>query len=89
MYTIGHNFITFFFTISIFSETFEEGARREAREETGLTLKDFAVHTLVNCFDGEKNYHYITIVTSAQIDLSVKQEPENLEPEKCEGIELY
>ena len=33
----------------------------------------------------EKNYHYVDIFMIGEVDLAYKEEPENLEPEKCEG----
>ena len=36
----------------------------------------------------EKNYHYVDIFMIGEVDLAYKEEPENLEPEKCEGIVL-
>ena len=67
-------------------ETFEACARRETLEETGLVLKTVEVHSIVNAIWPEENYHYISIIIAAEIDTSVRSEPENLEPEKCEGI---
>ena len=33
----------------------------------------------------EEDYHYITIFMKGEIDINYLREPENLEPEKCEG----
>ena len=35
--------------------------------------------------EGDKAYHYVSLVMRAQLDSSFKEEPENPEPEKCEG----
>lgn len=64
-----------------FRESWIECAIREVHEETGLQLKDVRYYTVVNAVEMDKDYHYITIFMKG----SCNQEPENLEPEKCEG----
>ena len=36
----------------------------------------------------EVDYHYIDVVMCAQVDVTFKNEPENTEPHKCEGITI-
>ena len=54
-------------------------------EETGLQLKNIEYKTVINAVDVKNNYHYIDLFMLGEVDLSYKLEPENLEPEKCEG----
>ena len=54
-------------------------------EETGLKIKNVSFATVVNAVVTEAEYHYITIFMKGEIDTSHVQEPENLEPDKCEG----
>jgi 8-oxo-dGTP diphosphatase len=68
-----------------FGETFEECAKRETAEETGLGIKDIKFLTVTNdVFVSENKKHYITIIMTARAD---KGEPQNKEPEKCEKWE--
>lgn len=66
-------------------ESWEECAVRETLEETGLTLTDVEYAGVVNAVEVEKDYHYITLFMKGHVDINNKREPENLEPEKCEG----
>ena len=68
-----------------YREAFEECARRETLEETGLQLQKVIFHTVVNAVWPDEKYHYVIIVTSAQIDARFQSEPQNTEPHKCEG----
>ncbi|XP_070541943.1 nucleotide triphosphate diphosphatase NUDT15-like [Ptychodera flava] len=70
-----------------FGESWEECARRETLEETGLSLKDVCFSFVINAVMEEKDYHYITLFMSAEIDATKEPEPLNMEPEKCEGWE--
>ncbi|XP_077988446.1 nucleotide triphosphate diphosphatase NUDT15-like [Glandiceps talaboti] len=70
-----------------FGETWEECARRETLEETGLELEDSHFAFVINAVMADKDYHYITLFVKSQVDTSKKCEPENLEPEKCQGWE--
>ena len=53
-------------------------------EETGLILAGTKFVHVVNAIKEDFNYHYITIFVQGTTD----QEPQNLEPEKCEGDDL-
>lgn len=64
------------------SETFEEGAIREVKEETNLDIRDPKVIAVTNNLETYHNegLHYISIVLLVQ-DFS--GELKNMEPEKC------
>jgi len=64
-----------------FGESFEECARRELLEETGLEVRDIVQGPITNDLFLDENKHYITISMIAQHD---QGEPKALEPEKCE-----
>ena len=69
-----------------FGEALETTAVRETFEETGITV-DPAAATVVfwdNAIDVDNHYHYVTgfVVCNAG-----QQEPQNLEPQKCDGWE--
>ncbi|XP_071498799.1 nucleotide triphosphate diphosphatase NUDT15-like [Diadema antillarum] len=70
-----------------FGEEWAECAERETEEETGLRLANVVFSTVVNAICKEKDYHYITIFMKAEVDRDFKKEPENTEPDKCEGWE--
>lgn len=65
-------------------ESFEECARREVLEETGLEIEGIKLLTSTNSprIDGYK--HYVTIFMVAKLTVPTAQ-PQLLEPEKCEG----
>lgn len=72
-----------------FGEEWAECAVRETLEETGLKIKNVSFGTVVNAVVSEEDYHYITIFMKGEIDDSHAKEPENLEPDKCEGWGWY
>lgn len=62
-----------------YGESFEDCAKREVMEETGLTIKNLRFGVVTNdIFDEQK--HYITICMIADIDSG---EVQLKEPEKC------
>ena len=65
-----------------YGESFEECARREALEETGLTVGDLQQVTTINNVDTVVNNHGVTIFMYAQY---IGGEPKVMEPEKCES----
>ncbi len=67
-----------------FGESFEECAKREIMEETGLEIKDIKFLSVTNDVFILDNKHYITVIMTARVD---KGEPQNKEPEKCEKWE--
>lgn len=73
----------FYFVVN--SEEWHECAVRETLEETGVKIKNVSFATAVNAIVVEQDYHYITIFMKGEIDMSHAREPENLEPDKCEG----
>ncbi|XP_050401771.1 nucleotide triphosphate diphosphatase NUDT15 [Patella vulgata] len=71
-----------------FGESWEDCGIRETLEETGLKLKNVFYATVVNAINVEEQvekYHYVTLFVQGEVDTSYKQEPENLEPNKCLG----
>lgn len=67
-----------------FGETFEDCAKREVLEETGLEIKDLKFLTATNGIMKDEGKHYITIFMTARV-VDNHAEPQNLEPDKCEG----
>lgn len=65
-------------------ESFEDCARREVMEETGMEIDDVSFLTATNSpyIDGSK--HYVTIFMTARPKASTPQ-PLLQEPEKCHG----
>ncbi|XP_060672851.1 geranyl diphosphate phosphohydrolase [Ziziphus jujuba] len=71
-------------------ESFEECAARELKEETGLDIEKIEFLTVTNnLFLNEvKPSHYVAIFLRAY-SRDPLQEPENLEPTKCDGWDWY
>ena len=65
-------------------ETFEVGAIREIKEETGLEVKNPKVIAITNNLETyrETGTHHVSVVLLVE---NVLGEPENKEPEKCEA----
>ncbi len=69
-----------------FKESWEDCARREVMEETGISIKNIRFGTVSNdIFEGE-NKHYITLIMIADHNTG---EPQILEPEKCAGWKWF
>ncbi|MFO8016690.1 MAG: NUDIX hydrolase [Candidatus Woesearchaeota archaeon] len=68
------------------NETFEDCAKREVLEETGLSIKDVRFLTATNDMMKDDEKHYITLYLVADHE---RGEPENKEPEKCRGWEWF
>jgi len=64
-----------------FGETVADCARREVREETGLTLHGIAPAPYASDVFAAEGRHYVTLFVTAQ----AIGEPELLEPVKCLG----
>ena len=64
-----------------FGESFEECAKREVYEETGVEIEDVRFLTVTNDIFREEGLHYVTIWMIAKWK---RGEPEVKEPEKCE-----
>ncbi|KDP29343.1 hypothetical protein JCGZ_18264 [Jatropha curcas] len=73
-----------------FGESFEECGAREMKEETGLDIAKIEFVTVTNhvFLEEPKPSHYVTIFLRAFL-ADPKQEPQNLEPEKCYGWDWY
>lgn len=69
-----------------FGESFEDTARREVMEETGLEIKNIRFGGLTNDFFKDSNKHYITVWMLS--DWASGQECIN-EPEKCAAQSWY
>ncbi|CAM6094292.1 unnamed protein product [Calypogeia fissa] len=69
-----------------FGETWEGCAAREVEEETGLQIRNiqFAWVTNVVTLEEPRPSHYVTIIMKSELKDS-EQQPQNLEPDKCEG----
>lgn len=68
-----------------FGETWEDAACRETLEETGLHITNVKYCHAVNSIVPEIDYHYVTIFMKGEIGTCGPSEPENKEPDKCEG----
>ncbi len=64
-----------------FGESWEDCARRETMEETGIDIKNIRFATATNDIFSTEEKHYITIVMLADYDFG---EVKIMEPEKCE-----
>jgi 8-oxo-dGTP diphosphatase len=71
-----------------FGESFEQAARREVREETGLEIENLRLLSVGNYIfdreDGERHYIDVDFVCEAP-----DGEPATIEPEKCDGWDWY
>lgn len=65
-----------------FGETIEECARRELREEAGIELHKYTMGPYTNDVFEDVRQHYVTMLIVAR---ETTGEPQNIEPEKCEG----
>lgn len=63
-----------------FNESWEDCARRETMEETGITIKNIHFATATNDLFEKEGKHYITIYMVADYDAG---EVQIMEPEKC------
>lgn len=66
-----------------FGESFEETAKREMMEETGLAIKNVRFGAVTNDLFEKDNRHYVTIWI---ISDWASGEPEIMEPEKCQEL---
>ncbi|KAK1763176.1 nudix domain-containing protein [Phialemonium atrogriseum] len=66
-----------------FGETYFQCAEREALEETGLKVKAVKMMAVTNDVYEEWQRHYITIFVECKRE-DPDQQPENLEPNKCD-----
>ena len=69
-----------------FGETFEDCAKREVLEETGIQVLNVRYYGVTNDVFTNEGKHFVTIFMMAD---SCIGEPETREPEKCEGWEWF
>lgn len=69
-----------------FGESFEECAKREAKEESDLNVDDLEVVGVTNDIFEEEGKHYITISMCAK---SYKGAPKIMEPGYCDEIRWF
>lgn len=70
-------------------ETWEQGAIRELKEETGLHVDADKIHVLqvFNALEKENNYHNVAIIVLCEFPEG--QEIKTMEPEKCAGWQWW
>ncbi|PON87939.1 Nucleoside triphosphatase YtkD [Trema orientale] len=73
-----------------FGESFEECARRELKEETGLEIEKIEFLTVTNnlFLEEPKKGHKVTIFMRA-VRRDPQQMPQNVEPDMCDGWDWY
>lgn len=68
-----------------YMESFEECAMRETLEESGIKIKNIKFQFIMNLLQfAPKHYVHIGLIAEWE-----SGEPENLEPENCEGWDWY
>nr|QLI58095.1 nudix hydrolase 1-2c [Rosa hybrid cultivar] len=72
-----------------FGESFEECATREVKEETGLDIEKLEFLTVTNNMFLDKAEPYQYVVISMRAALADHQQPQNIEPEFCDGWGWY
>ncbi|XP_071927573.1 nudix hydrolase 1-like [Coffea arabica] len=88
--SVGHNTFALPGGHLEFGESFEECAAREVKEETGLDVRETEYLTVTNSVFSEraKLVHLVCIFIRAVL-VDDNQQPQNLEPEKCDGWDWY
>ena len=69
-----------------YGESFEDCAKREVFEETGLSIKDVRYAAVTNDVFKEEKKHYVTLFVVAKYDSGTLQIKE---PEKCEKWDWF
>ncbi len=69
-----------------FFETFNDCAKREVKEETGLNITDVTFATVTNDMFQKENKHYITIFVKSKNSEGVAKV---MEPNKCSKWEWF
>ncbi|KAL3510875.1 hypothetical protein ACH5RR_030276 [Cinchona calisaya] len=88
--SVGHNTFALPGGHLEFGESFEECAAREVKEETGLEIEKTEYLTVTNNVFSEraKPLHLVCIFIRGVL-ADTNQQPQNLEPEKCDGWDWY
>ncbi len=69
-----------------FGETFEDTAKREVEEETGITINNIRFAAVTNDYFKDEVKHYVTVWVLSDWAAGKVQ---NKEPEKCTGYGWY
>src|SRR5687768_1874419 len=69
-----------------FGESIEECAEREAKEETGLTIKDIKIAGITNDIFKKEDKHYITIWLTSKWKSGKAR---IMEPDKCSNMDWF
>jgi len=69
-----------------YREIVEDCGSREISEETGLKLTNLKTECILNVVWLSEQRHFVTVVLCGEVDNTKQQEPDTLEPHKCEGI---
>ncbi|HUT22050.1 MAG TPA: NUDIX hydrolase [Candidatus Bipolaricaulota bacterium] len=69
-----------------YGESWQECAKRETMEETGINIKNIRFASTTNDIFQSEGKHYITIFMVSDFDSG---EVKVMEPEKCEGWEWF
>lgn len=72
-----------------FGEIVEDCGSREISEETGLKLTNLKTECILNVVWLSEQRHFVAIVLCGEVDNTKQQEPDTLEPHKCEGWEWH
>ena len=68
-----------------YREIVEDCGSREISEETGLTLTNLKTECILNVIWLSERHHFVSIILRGEVDNTKQQEPDTLEPHKCEG----
>lgn len=83
-----YQLVTMFTSPWCIGESWEECAARELLEETGLAIHKFEFAGAANAVlpNERRPAHYVIIILEAEL-VDPSQEPQNVEPDKCDGWE--